>query len=122
VHSQKVIALVDDDPDVCSSISSYFRSTGLAISIFNSAREFLRSPARQVTDCLVTDLHMTGLDGMEMIHRLKMSGSTCSVIVVTAFATEKAREKAACLGVAAFLVKPIDPDVLLERVKASIGG
>jgi FixJ family two-component response regulator len=122
MHSEKVIALVDDDPDVCSSISSYFRSTGLAVGIFHSAKEFLCSPAREETDCLVTDLHMTGLDGMEMIHRLKESGYTCSIIVVTAFATEKARKQAACLGVAAFLVKPVDPDVLLDRVKAALGG
>jgi FixJ family two-component response regulator len=120
VSNGTVICIVDDDDEVRSSIANYFRAAGLEVRTFASADDFLRSPERPITDCLVTDIHMNGADGMALQRELKRAGSSFPVIVMTGFPTEPARAEAARLGATAFLVKPIDPDELLEQVRSAI--
>lgn len=112
------ISIVDDDDDVRSSLENYLRAAGLEVRTFRSAESFLASSDRIVTDCLVTDLHMPGLDGLSLQAELNRTGRTFPVIVMTAFPTDCARETSKDLGAAAFLEKPIDPDALLDKVEA----
>jgi FixJ family two-component response regulator len=111
------ICIVDDDDGVRSSLENYLRASGVRVHTFGSAESFLASPYRQDTDCLITDLHMPGLDGLALQHELNRLGRSFPVIVMTAFPTNAAREEAATLGAADFFVKPIDPDALLDRVE-----
>ncbi len=111
------ICIVDDDDAVRSSLESYLRSVGVTVRVFGSAESFLDSLDRLKTDCLITDLHMPGMDGLVLQQELNRIGRSFPVIVMTAFPTFAARELSASLGAAAVMVKPIDPDLLLDRVE-----
>ncbi len=111
------ICIVDDDDDVRSSLENYLRSAGVEVRAFESAEGFLASSDRLEADCLITDLHMPGMDGMSLQRELNRIGRTFPVIVMTAFPTHAAQEQSASLGAVAFLVKPVDPDLLLDRVE-----
>ena len=110
------IAIVDDDEGVRASLENYLRAAGVAVSTFGSAETFLASPERLETDCLVTDLHMPGMDGLALQAELNRLGRAFPVIVMTAFPTDAAREESVRQGAAAFLAKPVDPDALLDRI------
>lgn len=114
------ISIVDDDESVRSSIMSYFRSAGLNVETFDSAESFLASPSRTDTDCLVTDLHMPGTDGLALQRELNRTGREFPVIVMTGFPSDETRRQATELGAAAFLAKPVDPDKLLEQVELAV--
>lgn len=111
------IAIVDDDADVRASLENYLRAAGVAVRTFASAEAFLAAPALPEAGCLVTDLHMPGMDGLALQAELNRRGRAFPVIVMTAFPTEAARAESAALGAAAFLAKPVDPDALLDRVE-----
>jgi FixJ family two-component response regulator len=115
-----LIYIVDDDDDVRASVASFLRSAGHSVLSFPSAEDFLGSPARADAACLITDLHMPGMDGLELQEELRASGQILPVIVMTAFPTDAARRRASQLGVAAFLAKPVDPDALLDHVEAAL--
>jgi FixJ family two-component response regulator len=114
------ICIVDDDCDVRSSLENYLRAAGLEVCTFDSAEGFLCSAQRHMTDCLITDLNMPGLDGLGLQRELNRSGCAFPVIMMTAYATRTAREQSIGLGAAAFLEKPVDPDLLIERVLAML--
>lgn len=118
MSSFPTICIVDDDDGVRSSLENYLRSAGVRVCTFGSAEGFLASTERTVTDCLITDLHMPGMDGLALQEELNRLGRTFPVIVMTAFPTVAAEERAVRLGAAAFLCKPIDPDLLLDRVES----
>lgn len=111
------ISIVDDDEKVRSSIENYFLAAGLVVRTFPSAESFLASPERCQTDCLVTDLHMPGLDGIDLQRCLRLSGEQFPIIMMTGFPTDAAKREASELGAAAFMEKPIDPDELLEQIE-----
>lgn len=113
----RTICIVDDDEGVRASLENYLRSAGLKVLTFESAESFLASPDRADTGCLITDLHMPGIDGLALQEELNRAGRDFPVIVMTAYPTSNARERSECLGAAAFLVKPVDPDMLLDRVE-----
>jgi FixJ family two-component response regulator len=114
------ISIIDDDKSVRSSIMSYFRSAGLNVETFDSAESFLASPSCTDTDCLVTDLHMPGTDGLALQRELNRTGREFPVIVMTGFPSDETRQQATELGAAAFLAKPVDPDELLEQVERAV--
>lgn len=116
-----ILCIVDDDDDVRSSLENYLRAAGVAVRTFGSAEHFLASPDRLEADCLITDLHMPGMDGLALQQELNRIGRAFPVIVMTAFPTIAAREQSAGLGCAAFLAKPVDPDLLLDRVEEILG-
>jgi FixJ family two-component response regulator len=117
LRQSATICIVDDDDDVRSSLENYLRSAGMQVRTFASAESFLASPHRPKTDCLITDLHMPGLTGLDLQRELNRIGRTFPVIVMTAYPTNAAREESASFGAAAFLTKPVDPDMLLDRVE-----
>ena len=117
MRESPTICIVDDDEGVRASLENYLRSAGLKVRSFGSAESYLASPDRAETGCLITDLHMPGLDGLALQRELNRAGRDFPVIVMTAYPTGHAREESARLGAAAFLVKPVDPDMLLDRVE-----
>ena len=114
------ICIVDDDADVRAALKNYLRSAGLEVHTFASAEAFLVSKERLATACLITDLHMPGMDGLALQEELNRQGRTFPVIVMTAFPTRAAETRSVSLGASAFLTKPVDPDLLLERVEGSL--
>jgi FixJ family two-component response regulator len=118
-----VIAIVDDDPDVRGGLVSLVRSTGAEVRSYASAEAYLAEDAPRQTDCLLTDLNLPGISGLELQAALKSLGAACPVVLMTAFPTDAARAQASVAGAAAFLVKPVDPDALLDLIlKLASGG
>jgi FixJ family two-component response regulator len=117
VLSSSTICIVDDDEGVRASIENYLRSAGVNVRTYGSAEGFLSSQDFGSTACLITDLHMPGMDGIALQEELMRQGQTFPVIIMTAFPTRDAEERSRKLGAIAFLSKPIDPDLLLDRVE-----
>jgi FixJ family two-component response regulator len=122
VQDRPTICIVDDDDDVRESISSFFRSVGLQVEGFGAAESFLQSPTVSRVGCLITDLHMPGMDGLGLHRELIRRGVAIPVILMTAYATPEARAEAQGLGAAGFVDKPVDPELLLHDVEAILNG
>lgn len=109
-----LIAIVDDDAGVRGSIDSLLRSAGMRGIGFARGEDLLTSCERP--DCVVTDLHMPDMTGLELQSEMARRGCRRPMIMMTAFPTEAAREQAVSGGVKAFLVKPVDPEALLDAI------
>jgi FixJ family two-component response regulator len=117
VSPEPVICIVDDDEEVRESIGTFFASAGLSTEKFDAAEALLQWPGIVAMGCLITDLHMPGMDGLDLQRELRRRGLQVPVILMTAYPTQEARDRAVALGVAAFIHKPTDPEALLEKVE-----
>lgn len=115
---KSLICIVDDDEEVLESLDTFFRSEGITVEKFFAAEALLAWPGLGEMDCLITDLHMPGLDGLGLGRALADRGNEAPVVVMTAFPTHAAQEAARLQSIAALVVKPIDPGLLLEKVEA----
>ncbi|WP_066721546.1 response regulator transcription factor [Sphingomonas pituitosa] len=113
-----LIAIVDDDPAVRGSVDSLLRSAGMRGRTFAAAEALLGPDRLEEFDCIVTDLHMPGMSGIDLQVELARRGCAHPLIVMTAFPTEAASARAMAAGARAFLGKPIDPDALLDAIEA----
>ena len=116
MYTKATITIIDDDSEVRSSLTSLLRSAGYRVRPFDSAEAFLAGDIHD-SACLLTDLHMPGMDGLELQAELHRLGCNIPVIVMTAFPTNDARARALDGGAVAFLAKPLDPDLLLDKLK-----
>lgn len=114
------IALVDDDPDVLGSLDSLLRSAMMTPHSFTSAEEMLAAGVEGEFACVVTDLHMPGMTGLELQAEIGRRGWNLPLILVTAYPTDIVRAQAEKAGAVAFLTKPVDADRLLEAIEKAI--
>ncbi len=121
-HRPKLVAIVDDDQSVQSALKDLMESAGLSARCFGSAEEFLESGRRDEIACLVTDVRMPGMSGLELQAKLKAEGSRIPIIFITAHGDAKVRARAMTAGAVEFLSKPFDDEVLLDRVRAALDG
>ena len=117
-----MISIVDDDGLVRESTKSLLRSLGYGAVAFASAEEFLQSNHIEGTTCLITDVRMPGLSGVELQSLLIAQGYQMSMIFVTASVEEKTRARALKAGAIAFLAKPFNVDRLIEYVRTAYAG
>jgi FixJ family two-component response regulator len=117
---RKIVAVVDDDPSMLNAAESLLDAQGFATMVFASAEEFLDRGAATQVDCLLLDIHLGGLSGIELQHRLKDSGSTLPVIFMTALDDEAMRERAIKAGCVAFLRKPFQARQLIDAIKKAV--
>ena len=118
VRTDFVICIVDDDEEVRDSIENFFRSAGIAVRTFDAAESLLASPDAAIMDLLITDLHMPGMDGLDLHRALLGRGRRIPVILMTAFPSDEVQKAALALGVSIFLTKPADPETLFEHAAA----
>jgi FixJ family two-component response regulator len=104
--SQVLIAIVDDDEDMREATKSLVLSVGYNASTFGSADEFLKSEQVHDTSCLITDLNMPGLSGIELQDHLVARGHRIPTIVITGYPDDSVRARAMKAGAVDFLVKP----------------
>jgi FixJ family two-component response regulator len=116
----KLIAIVDDDEAIRSALEGLMRSAGLQARSFASAEEFLESGLHQKTGCLIVDIRMPGMSGLEL--QAKLSSENCRIptIFITAHGDERMRMQALRAGAVEFLAKPFDDEVLLDSVRAAL--
>ena len=107
-----MIAIVDDDEDVCQATKSLLRSLGYRVATFTAAEAFLKSGELHETSCLITDVQMPGMSGIELQARLKAEAQRIPVIVMTAFPDDSVRDRAVQQGALGFLTKPFSLEAL----------
>jgi FixJ family two-component response regulator len=118
----KLVAVVDDDELVRMSLQRLLKAAGLTVSAFASAEDFLMSSQLEAAGCLITDIRMPGMSGLELQAKLKAEQSKVPIIFVTAHDDGKMRMQAMCDGAVEFLRKPFDDEALLETVRAALEG
>lgn len=120
VSGEPVVFVVDDDPALRDSIALLVRAEGLAARTFDSARSFLDAWDRTEPGCLIVDLRMPGLSGLDLQERLAGDGDAPPIIFLTGYGTVPAAVRALKAGAMDFLEKPFDPDTLLARVRDAL--
>lgn len=120
-HDTRVVSIVDDDASLRRSLRNLLTSVGLSVETFASAEDFLRSVERETTACLVLDLRMAGMSGLDLLRQLAVTGSRIPVVVLTAHGDDEARQRALEGGAVAFLGKPFRADALLDAVRQALG-
>jgi len=115
-----LITVVDDDEAMRESTCLLIRSFGFEAEAFASAQEFLASPERNRTACLILDVRMPGLSGVELQQQLAKEDAKIPIIFITAYANNDKEREAKAGGAVAFLRKPIKDDALLSAVRTAL--
>jgi FixJ family two-component response regulator len=121
VSNTPLIAVVDDDEMVREATGELIRTFGLASRTFASAETFLGSDCVPQTSCLVADVQMPGINGLQLHRKLTRAGHFIPVIFITAFPDMRVRERALKAGAICYLNKPFNPMHLLDCIRAAIG-
>jgi FixJ family two-component response regulator len=116
----RLVAIVDDDESVLRSLQDLIESDGLSTLCFGSAEQFLDSEARNKAACLIADIRMPGMSGLELQAKLKAERCRIPIILITAHGDAEMRIHAIREGAVEFLSKPFDDEVLLEVVNAAL--
>jgi FixJ family two-component response regulator len=119
MSSLPLIAVVDNDYSVRESLQGLIRSVGFAAEVFASAEEFLKSDHLHDTHCLILDVRMPGMNGLELQRHLAASHCEIPVIFITAHGDAAARSQALKDGAVEYLFKPFSEDALLNAIRAS---
>ena len=117
-----MISIVDDDESVREATKGLVRSLGYTAATFASAEDFLQSNQVNDTSCLITDVQMPGLSGVELQSQLIAQGNSTPMIFVTAFPEERTRARALKAGAIGFLTKPFNEERLIEYIHAALAG
>jgi FixJ family two-component response regulator len=120
LESEPLISIVDDDESVRDATQSLFRSLGYNVETFGSAEEFLRSTQVEETACLITDVQMPGLSGVELQDRLISDGHDMPTIFISAFPNTTLERQVRQSGAIAYLPKPFKEDQLLEHIDTAL--
>ena len=116
----QLVAIVDDDDSVRGTLQELLRSAGFPSLAFESAEAFLGSGHQQETACLITDIRMPGMSGLELQARLNAERCRIPTIFITAHGDEEMRFQALRAGAVEFLPKPFDDEVLIESIRAAL--
>jgi FixJ family two-component response regulator len=116
---KRIIAIIDDDILVRQALGDCVESAGYAVQGFGSAEEFLASASLPYAACLIVDVQLPGIDGLELQARLAGTGSRAPIVFVSAHGTDVNRKRAAKWGAAGFLSKPVRREELLTAVIAA---
>jgi len=119
-QESSLIAIVDDDQLLRASLERLIRSFGYIVETFPAARDFLEFARSDQTSCLIADIHMPGMTGIELHQQLLESGRRIPTILMTAYPDDAVRERALKDGVRCYLRKPFDDAELLRCVRAAL--
>src|SRR5262245_55608494 len=121
-QNSKFVAIVDDDELMRGALQGLLKEAGLPARPFASGEEFLGSGAQHLSSCLIVDIRMPGMSGLDLQARLNQQHARVPIIFITAHGDERTRKQAMSGGAADFLVKPFDDDVLLRSVRSALKG
>jgi len=119
-ESQPVIAIVDDEVSMLRALRRLLRAAGFTSETYTSADEFLRSGLQPDVGCLVLDVQMPGMTGVDLLVHLAVAGVTLPVIIIMACADGQTRLHAEQASVVAYLCKPFEEDALLEAIRRAL--
>jgi FixJ family two-component response regulator len=115
-----LVAIVDDDDSMRSALHGLLRAVGLPAQAFASAEEFLKSGQQHQTACLIADIRMPGMSGLDLQAKLNADHCRIPTIFITAHGDTQMRMQALRAGAVEFLAKPFDDEALLESVRAAL--
>ncbi len=116
----KLVAIVDDDDSVRNALQGLLKAVGLPALAFASGEEFMMSGQHHQTSCLIADIRMPGMSGLELQAKLNSERCRIPIIFITAHGDAKMRMQALRAGAVEFLAKPFDDEALLESVRAAL--
>jgi FixJ family two-component response regulator len=121
-HLEKtnMVAIVDDDDLMRRALEGLLKAVGLPAQAFASAEEFLKSGQQRQARCLITDIRMPGMSGLELQAHLNAERCRIPIIFITAHGDEKMRMQALRAGAVEFMAKPFDDEALVESVRAAL--
>lgn len=119
---KEMVAVIDDDESYRAAVHRLLKSAGLSVQSFDSAEAFLISGRQHVTGCLISDIRMPGMSGLELQSKLNADHCPIPTIFITAHGDEKMRMQAMRSGAVKFLTKPFDGETLLECVRVALKG
>ena len=117
-----LVAVVDDDESVREATQSLLLSAGFRAAVFASAEDFLQAPQRQDTACLIVDVRMPGMSGLDLQQQLARSRSAIALIFITSHEDDEARARALRAGAVDFLYKPFSDEALLRAIRSALRG
>jgi FixJ family two-component response regulator len=116
----RLVSVVDDDDSMRAAVQDLLEAVGLSAQGFASAEEFLKSGKQHETACLITDIRMPGMSGLELQAKLNAERCRIPIIFITAHGDEKMRMQARREGAVEFMSKPLDNEMLLDSVRAAL--
>lgn len=114
------IAIIDDDKALCSSLVDLMRSVGYRAEPFFEAETLLRHPNLSLFDCVITDVRMPGMNGLDLVRKCQELGGIAPVILITALADRQLDDEAIAVGAQCLLRKPLETQTLLDWVERSL--
>lgn len=120
MQNAPIVSIIDDDQDVRQAVQRLMRSRGFATRTFASAEEFLRSPSLHETACVITDIQMPGMTGIDLHDVMLKEGPRLPVIFLTAFPDDRTEKRALQAGALGFLTKPFDARTLVSLVDTAV--
>jgi len=121
LSSTELVVIVDDDPFVLAAASSLVRSFGWEAREFASAAAFLASDVLSQTDCLICDIQMTGMGGIELLDKLEADGMRVPTLFITALASARTRARVGASSALCVIEKPIDASELESWIRRALG-
>jgi FixJ family two-component response regulator len=114
------IAIVDDEEGIRKALGRLLRAAGLEAHGYANGQEFLTAAAERRPDCVVLDLHMPGMSGLQVLRKLKAIGLLLPIVVITAHDEPETREQCLSTGARAYLRKPLEDRLLLNAISAAM--
>ena len=120
MSERSLISIVDDDQSFGDSMRRLLKSLGYSVAVFASGAQFLASPQFTATACLVADIHMPEMTGVELYNHLIERGHTIPTILVTAYPDDRVKERMLNLGVECYLPKPLVEAALIDCLRSAV--
>jgi len=120
-RKEKMVAIIEDDESYRVAVRRLLKSAGFSARSFASAEDFLSSGEQRETGCLIADIRMPGMSGLDLQSKLNSDHCPIPTIFITAHGDEKMRLQAMRGGAVKFLAKPFDGEVLIEAVRVALG-
>ncbi len=114
------VAIVDDEEGIRKALGRLLRASGIETQGYATGQEFLSAAEEHRPDCVVLDLHMPGMSGLQVLRRLKTMGQPWRVVVITAHDEPETREQCLNAGACAYLRKPLEDRLLLNAISAAM--
>jgi FixJ family two-component response regulator len=115
-----MISIIDDNDSVRESVQRLMRFAGFAVNVFASAEEFLDSDRLQYTDCLILDIRLPGMDGLDLQRHLAANHSEIPIIFITSYEDDEVRARALNAGAVDYFLKPFSDEDLLNAIDAAL--
>ena len=119
-RTSSFVAIVDDDELMRSALQGLLKEAGFSVSAFGSAEDFLSSDQHRHAACLIADIRMPGMSGLDLQARLNAEQIKIPTIFITAHGDARMRMQALRAGAVEFLTKPFDDEILVDRVRAAL--